>query len=146
MGGGPDGGPGHFGGEADYLVGLSWRIGPGGLFDAGRVNAGKARLAAAEFSDSKLKDSIISEVVAAHVRVNSTAAQIQLAERNLATAAETLRLTRERKQFGVGIVLEDIQAQQALTQARADYVTAVAEYDKAQYLLNKAVGNPPGAD
>ena len=64
------------------------------MFDAGRVNAGKARLAAAEFSDSKLKDSIISEVVAAHVRVNSTAAQIQLAERNLATAAETLRLTR----------------------------------------------------
>ena len=43
-------------------------------------------------------------------------------------------------------MLEDIQAQQALTQARADYVTAVAEYDKAQYLLNKAVGNPPGAD
>jgi outer membrane protein TolC len=31
----------------------------------------------------------------------------------------------------VGIVLEDIQAQQALAQARSDYVTAVAEYNKA---------------
>ena len=98
LGGGPDSGPGDFGAEGDYLVGLSWRIGPGGLFDSGRANAGKARLAAAQFSDAKLKDAIISQVVAGQVRVNSTAAQIQLAERNLATATETLRLTRERKQ------------------------------------------------
>ncbi len=140
LGGGPDGGSSNFGAEGDYLVGLSWRIGPGGLFDAGRVNASKARLAAAQFSDSKLKDAIIAQVVSGLVRVSSTGAQIRLAEGNLGTATETLRLTRERKQYGVGVVLEDIQAQQALTQARSDYVTSVAEYDKAQYGLNKAVG------
>jgi len=140
LGGGADGGSSNFGAEGDYLVGLSWRIGPGGLFDSGRIKATKARLAGARFSDSKLKDAIISQVVAGLVRVNSTAAQIRLAERNLATATETLRLTRERKQYGVGIVLEDIQAQQALTQARSDYVSALAEYNKAQYGLNKAVG------
>jgi outer membrane protein TolC len=53
-----------------------------------------------------------------------------------------LRLTRERKQYGVGIVLEDIQAQQDLNQARSDYFTAIAEFNKAQYNLNKAVGGP----
>ena len=37
--------------------------------------------------------------------------EIALAKQNLGTANETLRLTRERKQYGVGIVLEDIQAQ-----------------------------------
>src|SRR5262249_31973043 len=37
LGGGPDGGPNNFGAEGDYGVGLSWRIGPGGLFDKGRV-------------------------------------------------------------------------------------------------------------
>ena len=66
-----------------------------------------------------------------------------LAQRNLGTAGETLRLTRERKQYGVGVVLEDIQAQQDLTQARAEYFAALAEYNKAQYALNKAVGGPP---
>ena len=60
---------------------------------------------------------------------------------NLATASETLRLTRERKQFGVGAVLEDIQAQQELTRARSDYLNAVAEFDKAQYSLLKALGS-----
>ena len=141
LGGGPDSGPSTtLAAEGDYTLGLSWRIGPGGLFDKGRINATKARLAAAQFADSKLKDLIVSDVVASLVRVNSTAAQIQLAERNLNTASETLRLTQQRKQFGVGIVLEDIQAQQALTQARSAYVTALAEHNKAQYALSKAVG------
>jgi outer membrane protein TolC len=143
LGGGADGGPNNFGAEGDYLVGLSWRIGPGGLFDAGRVNAGKARLAAAQVSVSKLQDTITSQVVVSLARVQSLWAQIGLVQRNLATATETLRLTRERKQFGVGIVLEDIQAQQDLTQARSEYLTALAEYNKAQYALNKAVGGQP---
>jgi outer membrane protein TolC len=144
LGGGPDGGPGNFGAEGDYTVGLSWRIGPGGLFDSGRIDSSKARLVAAQLADAKLKDIVTSQVVASFVRMKSTAAQIQLAESNLNTASETLRLTQQRKQYGVGIVLEDIQAQQALTQARSDYVTAMAEHNKAQYGLNKAVGSLDG--
>ncbi|HVM46868.1 MAG TPA: TolC family protein [Candidatus Acidoferrum sp.] len=143
LGGGPDGGPSNFGAEGDALVGVSWRIGPGGLFDYARINATKARLASAQFADAKLKDAVISQVVAGLARVNSTAAQVGLAGHNLGTADETLRLTRQRKQYGVGIVVEDIQAQQALNQARSDFVTAVAENDKAQYALSRAIGTPP---
>ncbi len=145
LGGGPDSGPSNLGAEGDYAVGVSWRIGPGGLFDSGRVNASKARLAAARLSDSRLKDIIISQVVASLARVQSLAGQIELAKHNLKTAGETLRLTRERKQFGVGVVLEDIQAQQDLNQARSDYVAALAEYNKAQYGLSRAAGNSPEA-
>jgi outer membrane protein TolC len=143
LGGGPDSGPSNFGAEGDYLVGVSWRIGPGGLFDSGRVNASKAKLATAKLGEAKLKDTITTQVVVSLARLQSLRAQIALAQRNLATATETLRLTRERKQYGVGIVLEDIQAQQDLTQARSEYLTALAEYNKAQYALNKAVGGPP---
>ena len=143
LGGGPDGGPSNFGAEGDYLLGVMWRIGPGGLFDSGRVNAGKARLAAAQLGEAKLKDTITSQVVVSLARVQSLWAQIVLAQQNLGTASETLRLTRERKQYGVGVVLEDLQAQQDLTQARSECLTALAEYNKAQYGLAKAVGGPP---
>jgi outer membrane protein TolC len=146
LGGGTDGGASNFGAEGDYLAGLSWRIGPGGLFDAGRVNAGKARLAAAQLGEAKLKDTITSQVVVSLARVQSLWAQIALAQRNLVTASETLRLTRERKQYGVGVVLEDIQAQQDLTRARSEYLTALAEYNKAQYALSKAAGGPQVED
>jgi len=140
LGGGPDGAPDTFGAEGDYTVGVSWRIGAGGLFDSGRISATKSRLATAELADAKLKDSIVSEVVTSLTRLNSAAARIQLAERHLNTADETSRLARSRKEFGVGIVLEDILAQQALTQARSAYINALADYNQAQFALDKAVG------
>ncbi|HZL41712.1 MAG TPA: TolC family protein, partial [Verrucomicrobiae bacterium] len=143
FGGGPDGGPSRFGASKDYLVGLSWRIGPGGLFDRGRVQAGKARLSAAQLNEAKLKDAVVAQLIEDATRVQSLADQIELTRRKLAAAAEALRLTRERKQFGVGNVLEDIQAQQALTQARSQYITSVAEFNAAQYELAKAAGSLP---
>ncbi len=143
LGGGPDGGPGNLGPVGDYTVGLSWRIGPGGLFDGGRIKASRARAQAAELSREKLKDDVLAEVVTAITRIQSLASQMGLTRQNLATADETLRLTRERKQYGVGIVLEDIQAQQDLTQARAEYLSALAEYNKAQYRLSRAIGGLP---
>ena len=141
LGGGPDGGPTHFGAEGDYLVGLSWRIGPGGLFDPGRVRAHQARVAQAELSEAKLRDDISSQVVTALARVQSLSDQIELSQAKLAAATETLRVTHERKQYGVGIVLEDLQAQQDLERARADYLNSIAEFNKAEYQLAKYVGS-----
>ncbi len=146
LGGGPDSGPSNFGAEGDYLVGLSWRIGPGGLFDSGRIKSSKARLAGAQIDDAKIKDDIAAQIVTGHTRVQSLSDQIGLAEGKLASATETLRLTHERKQFGVGAVLEDLQAQQDLDRARSDYVNVLAEYNKAQYTLRRAVGALPGDD
>ncbi len=122
LGGGHENGPSNFGNSEDYQVTLGWRIGPGGLFDFGRIDASKARVAVVQLEDSKLKDSVVAQVVAIHNRVQSLSQQMTLAEGKLTTTSETLRLTRERKQFGVGIVLEDIQAQQELTKARSDYL------------------------
>jgi outer membrane protein TolC len=141
LGGGPDSGPNHFGAEGDYLVGLTWRIGPGGLFDPGRTRATRARLAEAELTAAKLRDDVSSQVVTALTRVQSLSDQIELNRAKLAAASETLRVTHERKQFGVGIVLEDLQAQQDLVRARADYISSIAEFNKAQYQLAKSIGS-----
>jgi len=40
----------------------------------------------------------------------------------------------------VGVVLEIIQAEQKLTRSRLDYLKVVAEFDQAQYALNKVTG------
>jgi outer membrane protein TolC len=145
LGGGPDSGHTRIAGMRDYAVGVTWRVGPGGLLDRGRINASKAQLAARELGETKVKDGIAAEVVAGLTRIRALSDQIALAQASLGTASEALRLTRERKQFGVGVVLEDIQAQQALTQARSDYTTALAEFNKAQYALNRTVGGAPTA-
>ena len=140
LGGGKNGDTGNFGSSEDYSVTLGWRIGPGGLFDVGRSRAAKARLETARLSGARLVDAITREVVVSHTHVHSLLDQLGAARQTLQTASETLRLTRERKQFGVGAVLEDIQAQQDLTRARSDFLDALAEYNKAQHTLLRVVG------
>jgi outer membrane protein TolC len=140
LGGGRRGRPGAFGASQDYVLGLGWRIGPGGLFDSARRAAAQARLEGARLLAEKRRQEVVREVVEAAARVSSLSDQITTAQEALAAAEETLRLSQERKEFGVGAVLERILAEQDLIRARTDYVTAVAEYDKAQYLLVRTVG------
>jgi outer membrane protein TolC len=68
-------------------------------------------------------------------RVQSLFEQVRLAKSSTKSAAETLRMTRERKELGVGIVLEDIQAQQELIRARSDHVASVTELNQEQFAL-----------
>jgi outer membrane protein TolC len=143
LGGGVGGATGNFGESEDYAAGLSWRIGPGGLLDFGRIHAAESRLRGAQLFGEKLKDEITRQVVESHTRVRSLADQLTTTKLALGTAEETFRLTRARKEFAVGNVLENIQAEQELTRVRTDYLNVVAEYDKAQYALERAVGALP---
>src|SRR5262249_31423753 len=105
----------------DYQVTLGWRIGPGGLFDRGRIRAADARLNTARLTTDKLHDDIVREVVEAHARSQSATERLATVRRGLAAAEEAFRLARERKEFGVGVVLEALQAEQELTRLRQDY-------------------------
>jgi outer membrane protein TolC len=132
-----DGGP-----RRDYSVGLSWKIGPGGILDLGRIRATRAQLTRAEVTDEKLRDAIQREVVDAYTEVQSLFQQLRDARLNVSAAEETLRLTRGRKQLGVGTVLEDIQSQQELLNAHRDVVSIVTQLNQAQYGLMRSVGTP----
>ena len=146
LGGGPRGGEDRFGMSEDYAVTLGWRIGPGGLFDHSRVHAAESRLAIAELTREKATDEIIRQVVENHARVHSIADQLLYARRAIEQGGEALRLTQQRKEFAVGAVLEVIQAEQELTRGRLDLVNLVAEFNKREYALLRAVGRyPPSA-
>jgi outer membrane protein TolC len=141
LGGGRRGVSDTFGGQEDYLVGLSWRIGPGGLFDSTRIRAADSRVRIAEITGQKMQDEITRQVVEAYTRWQSSREQLGTTRRALEDAEEALRLTQQRKEFAVGIVLEAIQAEQDLTRARLDYVKAIASFNSAQYSLRQAIGD-----
>jgi len=140
LGGGRRGIEDELGAQQDYLVGASWRVGPGGLFDFGRVRSAESRFNIAELHHTKLGDELTRQVVEAFTRWQSLADQLDNAKRVLAAAEEGLRLAQQRKEFAVGVVLETIQAEQDLTRARLEYLRSVAEFDKVQYQLQRAVG------
>jgi outer membrane protein TolC len=136
--GGPDGYLSDYLSSHEYTVGLSWRLGPGGLFDFSRTEAASSRLRHQQLTDEKLHDDIAREVVDAYEIAHGALDQIGLARRSVESAKESLTLSEQRKEFGVYTVLEVIQAQQDLTQARNDYSQALTQYAKAQYGLARA--------
>jgi outer membrane protein TolC len=140
LGGGRTGVGDTFGGQQDFLVGANWRIGPGGLFDFGRVRSAEARLKIATLNSDQLRDDVTRQVVEAFTHWQSLADQLATAQRALAAAEEGLRLAQQRKEFAVGVVLETIQAEQDLTRARLEYLKTVADFNQAQFALNQATG------
>lgn len=143
LGGGENDALGRFGDGRDYGVGLRWRIGPGGLFDTSRSEGAAARAGLATLDRKEAALRIKTEVVLAFARARALTEQLSMAERMLEAAEETLRLSRERRAFGVGSVLETLAAEEELTRARLDFVGLVAEANAAQLELQRAVGEVP---
>jgi len=134
-------GANNFNNSTDYFVGISWKIGPGGLFDKGRIDKASAQVKESELENKKYRNEVIRQVVDAHTRMLSLSSQISTAQKALIAANKFLVVTCERKEFGVAEVLEAIDAERTITQIRLDYVNILAEYNKSQFELCRAVGS-----
>jgi outer membrane protein TolC len=124
----------------DYIIGLSWKIGSGGLFDRGRRQVAEAKLKQVELGQAKVREAIVAQVVAAHENAKALAQEVVAARAAVTAAEENNKLTRERQEFAVGIVMETILAEQELTQARTEYLDAVTSNNAAQYLILRSIG------
>ena len=142
LGGGPGTtSPGHDCDTSnDYALGLSWRIGPGGIFDRARQRETAARERERALELEKARDAIRRQVVEQHARLSSLAEQIELSRKALEAADQAARLSRDRRATGVSAVLEDLQAEDELARGRRDYLATIADYNQAQYAMRFALG------
>ncbi|MES2694767.1 MAG: TolC family protein [Verrucomicrobiota bacterium] len=142
LGGGPAGSTWtrDYGYSGDYMLGVSWRVGPGGLFDKNRERETAARERQVGFEQERVRDLIRRQVVEQHARLVSFTAQIELARKTLEAADQTARLSRQRRETGVSGALEDLQAEDELARARRDYLSTIADYNLAQYALRYVSG------
>ncbi len=109
-----------------------------GLATYGKTKQTKARLESAKvnYDDSVLQVEL--EVQQAHGLLQQATETIESQRKGTEQAIESLRLASERLSAGAGTQLEVLDARVALTraritelQARADYSTALAEFDRA---------------
>ena len=140
LNGGRLGAPGNSGGMQDYGVMFNWRVGPGGLFDFSRIDYAQSKLDQAKLNDAKLRDNVGRQVVQSYEGVHSAFDQLQLTRKNVELADQSLKLSTSRKEFGIAVVLEVIQAQRDLVQARAAHLRVSTAYAEGQYALAQAVG------
>lgn len=124
----------------DYAIGLSWRVGPGGIGDRSRIRTTDARLRIAELEREQLRDEVVREVVEVRSRAELSAEQVTVVTRTVAAARRLVELTQTRREFGVGMVLEAIEAERELSRAQAEQLQAVAAHNRAQWELWHASG------
>jgi outer membrane protein TolC len=141
LGGGRGSSTGNFGEQRDYFVGLGWKVGPGGLFDATRKKIAATRRETAALQTSRTKAAVGRDVVESFLRSKSSERQIRLSEEAVAAAEEMSKLAAERQASQVGVVLEFVLAREDLTRARLSHLRAVVEFNRAQQDLKYAVGD-----
>jgi outer membrane protein TolC len=150
--GGPDSFLGNGSGRFDYDIEVLWELQNLGLGNLARVRERKSERNQAALQELKLQDTIAADVVKAHALAESAAQRAIEAQNELRDARESLEKNfegmRQTRRLNGEIVLlvvrpaEVVAAIQALAQAYNDYFAAVADFNRAQFRLYHALGNP----
>ena len=125
----------------EYGVAATWKIGPGGIGDRSRIRSAESRWRQAKILEEQMRDAVLREVLEARARTDSAAAQVELAGKTVTSSRRLLELSQARREFGVAAVLEVVDAEREYTRARSDQLRAVADHNRLQWELWRAVGD-----
>jgi outer membrane protein TolC len=142
FGGGTGGNITHFNNSFDSVVGAFWEVRNLGFGERAARCEAQSRIQQAEFKQVAALDQVAREVVEAHVQARTRKEQIATAEQAVGAALSSYERNLERIKNVQGLPLEALQSIQALTQARREYLRAVASYNEAQLRLQRALGWP----
>jgi multidrug efflux system outer membrane protein len=128
---------GNLGNRQIYGGVVGWELAPATI---GEIQAAQARREQAAIRVERARDVVTAEVVRAHESYRAAAEQIDIATSGLAAAEATLALSQSRYAGGVGLALDVLEAERALTTARTLLVAAIQAYNAAQVQLLRATG------
>ena len=89
-----------------------------------------------------MMDRVAREVVEAHTQVQARKGQINVAESGVESATDSYQRNLARIRAGQGLPIEALQSLQALDDARREYLRTLADYNEAQFRLQRALGWP----
>ncbi len=128
--------------DVDLLAVWEWQN--LGLGNVARQRQRRGELHERVLEIEALRERIAAEVVEIAANVSSYREQIEIARDAIATAQKSFELNLQRIRAHEGLPIELLQSIAALADARDAYTEAVASYNRAQYRLMRAMGNPAG--
>jgi outer membrane protein TolC len=140
-----------FSARSDWDLQVVWEFQGLLLGNLARMKEKRAENQAAVWELFRTQDRIAAEVKQAYDQAHSAAARLGYAEKEVKDAQDSLTKHfegfMEPQRVGKVTILlirpQEVQAAiQALAQAYSDYYGAVADYDRAQFRLYRALGNP----
>jgi outer membrane protein TolC len=142
----------NFGARSDFDIQVLWELQNLGFGNRALVDQRRAENRLSVLDLFRLQDQVAADVAQAYAQAQSAASRLGKAERGLKDAVESANknfegLGQTKTAGGKVIVLvirpqEVVAAIQALVQAYNDYYAAVADYNRAQFRLYRALGQP----
>jgi outer membrane protein TolC len=151
FGGGKNGQLDNFGYRGDIDVQLLWQFDNLGFGNHGRVHQREAENRLAIIELFRIQDRVAAEVTTYYAQADLAAKRVEIAERgvrlSLDSAEKNVLGLSQTHRVGelVQLILrpqEAVAAVQALAQAYVDYYGAVADANRAQFRLYRAIGQP----
>ena len=114
------------------------------LFEGGRIGARvrreHSRLRAQKEALRKLQLQIRLELETSVSNIESTRARIDVTQKAVEQSKESLRIEREKYDYGKGAIVDVLDAQSAMLESQKNYYRALAEYNTALAQFRLAVG------
>ena len=151
FGGGRNAFVGDFGARNDIDLQVLWQFESLGLGNKARVEERRAEHRLAVLEAFRIQDRVAADVAQAHAQLQSAAARVVEAEGGLRDAVDSVEknfegLMQTRRAGNVNLLVirpqEVVAAIQALAQSYNDYYGATADYNRAQFRLYRALGQP----
>lgn len=148
FGGGINGNLQNFDGRNVITAQLSWELDNLGFGNRWEINARRAGAEQVRFQLIEVQARLTAEIVEASQLAAAKYESLALAEAAIGEATELYRITKEGTFNVVDTknlfdALRPLQAIQLLNQSRVSYLTAVLDFNRAQYRLYAALGYPP---
>ncbi|HYT94977.1 MAG TPA: TolC family protein [Gemmataceae bacterium] len=134
---------GSFDQRVDFDAVVYWSLRNLGLGNLALVRLAQSRLRAEELRRIEVLDRVRAEVATAYARTHARFAQIATGERAVRSSQEAFREDLTRTRNGEGLPIEVIDSLRLLGRSRYAYLDAIVDYNRAQFELYVALGQPP---
>jgi len=152
-GGGKNDFMGNFSARSDFDLQFVWELQNLGFGNRARANERRGEHEISILELFRLQDQVAADVVQSYTLAQSAAGRIKDAEaelreavdsveKNLLGVSQTKELDRRKAAQLVIRPQEVVAAIQSLAQAYGDYYGAIADYNRAQFRLYRALGHP----
>ena len=134
---------GGFGGRSDFDVMAYWTLQNLGVGNLSMINLAKAKLGVTRYQEIAMLDQVRAEVAEAYAKTHARFAQIATSERAVRSGTRGFREDLLRIENSVAPAIETIDSLRLLARARYAYLDSIVDYDRAQFELYVALGQPP---
>jgi outer membrane protein TolC len=134
---------GNFGSRQDVDTIVYWSLKNLGLGNLALIRLADTNVRSQRLHEVEVLDRVGAEVAAAHAKTHARFAQIATDERAVQASERAFQQDLIRAKNNLGLPIEVLNSLRLLARSRYAYLDAIIDYNRAQFELYVALGQPP---